>query len=121
MKKLLYFADGNGANGLGEAYVAEAENLMSIVPDTTTVTAIYFKTAQGTRDKITFTHDNTTTTTGHRCKEIAKALAVAANAGPNVDGMTDIVDLDNNIYYPGLSFISAMSITIGFTNGDEVS
>jgi len=115
MKKFMYFADGNGANLSGEAYVAEAGSVSSIVPVTTTTTAVYFKKSDETRDKIVFTHDNTTDTTGHRCKDIGKAIAECSNAGPHTNGMVDVVDLDNSIYYGNLSFVTALAVTLDTT------
>ena len=86
--------------------------IASIVPVTTTTTAVYFNKTDETKDKIVFTHDNTTNTTGHRVIDIAKALAEASNAGPHVNGMTDVVDLDNSIYYGNLSFITALTVSL---------
>ena len=108
----MYFADGNGANLTKEAYVAEAGMIASIVPVTTTTTAVYFNKTDETKDKIVFTHDNTTNTTGHRCKDIGKALAEAENAGPHVNGMVDVIDLDNSIYHSNLDFITSFVITL---------
>ncbi len=112
MEKFMYFADGNGANLSGEAYVAEASMIASIVPVTTTTTAVYFNKTDETKDKIVFTHDNTTNTTGHRVIDIAKALAECANAGPHTNGMVDVIDLDNSIYYGNLSFITGLAVTL---------
>ena len=112
MKKFMYFADGNGANLTTEAYIAEAGMIASIVPVTTTTTAVYFNKTDETKDKIVFTHDNTTNGVGHRVRDIAKALAEASNAGPHVDGMTDVVDLDNSIYYGNLSFVTALAVSL---------
>jgi len=112
MKKFMYFADGNGANLTTEAYIAEAGMIASIVPVTVTTTAVYFNKTDETKDKIVFTHDDTTNGVGHRVRDIAKALAEASNAGPHVDGMTDIVDLDNSIYYGNLSFVTALAISL---------
>ena len=108
----MYFADGNGANLKKEAYVAEAGSIASIIPDSITTTAVYFNKTDETKDKIVFTHDDTAVTTGHRIIDIAKALAEASNAGPHVNGMIDIVDLDNKIYYGNLSFITALAVTL---------
>ena len=108
----MYFADGNGANLTTEAYIAEAGMIASIVPVTVTTTAVYFNTTDETKDKIVFTHDDTTNGVGHRVRDIAKALAEASNAGPHVDGMTDIVDLDNSIYYGNLSFVTALAVSL---------
>ena len=66
-------------------------------------------------DKIVFTHDNTTTTSGHRCKDIAKAMAQVANAGPHHSGMVDMVDLDNSLFYSNLNFITALTVSLDTT------
>ena len=60
-------------------------------------------------DLITVTHANTTTTTGHRCKVIARAVAQAANASPHVNGIVDVIDVDNAIYFNELKTISSDS------------
>jgi len=116
MKNFLYFADGNGANLTTEAYIAEAGMIASIVPVTTATTAVYFNKTDETKDRIIFTHDNTTDTTGHRVIDIAKALAEASNAGPHANGMVDVVDLDNGIYHGNLSFITALAVTLDVGN-----
>ena len=43
------------------------------------------------------------------------AHVTAANAGPHIDGMTDMVDLDNSVYYGNLSFITALAVTLDAT------
>tara|TARA_R110002074_G_scaffold310146_1_gene480978 strand:- start:46 stop:417 length:372 start_codon:yes stop_codon:yes gene_type:complete len=115
MEKYLYFADGNGANLTTEAYTAPASAIAGVVPELTTTTVVYFNKSVGvdnleSKDAITFTHDNTTNTTGHRVKDIARAIAEAANAGPHVNGVVDVVDLDNSIFYGNLSFVTGVSI-----------
>ena len=115
--KLLYFADGNGANLTTEAYVGNADKIAGIEPITTTTTILWFnKDAHvddtESKDYITFTHDNTTATTGHRCREIAAAVSSAANAWPHQSGMVDIVDLDNSIFYGNLKFVTGITITL---------
>ena len=112
----MYFADGNGANLTTEAYIAEAGMIASIVPVSVTTTAVYFNKTDETKDKIVFTHDDTTNGVGHRIKDIAKALAECSNAGPHTNGMTDVVDLDNKIYYGNLSFITALAVTLDVGN-----
>ena len=117
MKKFLYFATGGAADGTGQAYTCEAGNIAGLVPTLTTTTDLYITKKSGvdnteSRDKIVFTHDNTTNTTGHRVKDIAKAIAECANASPHIDGMTDVVDLDNSIFYGNLSFITGVAVTL---------
>lgn len=114
MKKFMYLADGNGANASGEAYACEASDVSAIKPETTTSTVLYVNRSDVSKDRIEFTHDNTTATTGHRCREIAKAFAEAANANPHVNGMTDMVDLDNSTFYNGLSFITGVAVTLNY-------
>ena len=96
---LLYFADGNGANLTKEAYVVDPTSLACVVPVTTTTTAAYFNRTATTRDKIVFTHDDKTTTSGHRCREIAFAIARAANSSLSEGTMIDMADLDNSKFY----------------------
>ena len=122
MKKFMYFGTGGAADGTGQAAAYEAGKLVGIIPLTTTTTGVYFERNigefdnNGGRDKITLTHDNTTNTTGHRCKDIGKAMAEAANAGPHVDGMTDVVDLDTSVYLGNLSFVTAVAIDLETAN-----
>ena len=111
MKKFLYFADGNGANLTTEAYCVEGKKFLGCVPSGTTKTHALFGDANvdGQLDQVIFIHDNTTDTTGHRCKTIGKALAEAVNAGPHVNGVTDVVDLDTNNTLD-LSFVNNITI-----------
>ena len=122
MDTYLYFAGidggGGGADGTGQCYLAKATNLRGVVPVNTTSTAILFDSgiqanddADSRIDQIVVTHANTTTTTGHRCKIIARAIASATNASPHVDGIVDVIDVDNDIYYDGLR---AISVDTGF-------
>jgi hypothetical protein len=115
MERYLYFADGNGANLTTEAYTAPASAIAGVVPESTTTTVIYFNKNVGldnveSKDALTLTHDDTTNTTGHRCKDIARAVAEAANAGPHTNGIVDVVDLDNNIFYGNLSFVTGVAV-----------
>lgn len=112
MKKLLYFSSGAGADATGETAAIAAEDVCSIVPLTTTTTMLYYKGPGESINSLKFAHDNTTTTTGHRVKDISKAVAQAANAGPHTNGIVDMVDLDNSIFFNGLNFITAVSIVL---------
>ena len=116
----LYFAgiDGGGgaADGTGQAYLGKAKNLLGVMPISTTTTGIYFKSGKessnqddAATDVITITHANTTTSTGHRCKLIARACAYAANATPHVNGIVDVLDHDNTVFYDGIKEISSDS------------
>ena len=92
MKKFLYFATGGGANLTEESYIAEAESVSCVVPLNATTTSVYFTKTDENKDKISIVHDDTTTTTGHRCREIAEAIATAANSSPNINmDLTNVV------------------------------
>ena len=113
----LYFAgiDGGGgaADGTGQAYLGKAKNLRGVLPISVTTTGVYFDSGKesvgddAAVDLITITHADTTQSTGHRCKLIAQACARAANAGPHVNGIVDVMDVDNSIYYDGFQDIYA--------------
>ena len=119
MDTYLYFAgvDGGGgaADGTGQAYLGKAKNLRGVLPISTTTTGIYFTSGKesigddAAVDLITVTHADTTQTTGHRCKAIARAVAQAANASPHVNGIVDVIDVDNTIYFNELKTISSDS------------
>ncbi len=115
MKRYLYFADGNGANATNESYTANADNVSSVQPISTTTTAIYVAQTEDMEDKIILTHDDTTTTTGHRPREIAIAVAEACNAGPHTNGVVDMVDLDNLNYFGNLTFVTGVEVQRGST------
>jgi len=112
MKKILYFATGGGADATSESAAILADDISTIVPLTTTTTLMYYKGAGDAINAIKFGHDNTTTTTGHRVKDISRGIAEAANAGPHINGIVDIVDLDNSVFYPGLSFITSCAVIL---------
>ena len=115
MDTYLYFAgiDGGGgaADGTGQAYLGKAKNLRGVLPISVTTTGIYFTSGKesvgddAAVDLITITHADTTQTTGHRCKLIARAVARAANATPHVNGIVDVLDHDNNIFFDGIKEI----------------
>ena len=119
MDTYLYFAgvDGGGgaADGTGQAYLGKAKNLRGVLPISVTTTGIYFDSGRegvgdnAAVDLITITHADTTTSTGHRCKLIARACAYAANATPHVNGIVDVLDHDNTIFYDGIQDISSDS------------
>jgi len=115
MAKYLFFSVGSGLNLREEGIMVSSDQIMAITPKSTDTTAMLIETHDGGIDQITFTHDNTATTTdgtarGHRCKDISRAIAECCNAGPHAT-LIDVVDLDNNIFYGNLSFITSMSIS----------
>jgi hypothetical protein len=98
----LYFATGDGADAQTDSILVAADNCVGVFPESTTTTVAYF-TCVGIKgvpvyDKVTFTHTATGTTTGHRCKIIARVIAEACNASPHVNGIVDVIDVDNKIY-----------------------
>ena len=110
---LLYFAGinggGGGADGALDAAMFKASDFSCVVPVDTTTTAIVFKADDDKGagddkkiDAIFVTHADETngaTKVGHRCRKIAHAMCQAVNAGPHVNGMVDVVDVDNDIYF----------------------
>ena len=94
----MYFSTGGAADGTGQAAAYEAGRLVGVIPLTVTTTGAYFRRnitewdSKGGRDKIVFTHDDTTNGVGHRCKDIGKALAEAANSSTQHTGFQTIVD-----------------------------
>jgi len=121
MKRLLYFASGSGNNAPRESYTVLADNIAGVTPIDDTSTAVFFHKHDwgiddtNQKDKIVFTHDDTYASTGHRCKAIAEALALAANAGPHAGDIIDVVDLDNNIFFNKINFITALVVTLGIS------
>jgi hypothetical protein len=114
MERYLYFADGTGATAIDDAYVVKASDIVGVCPELVTTTAIYIKRNSdidntSSRDKITVTHTDKTTTTGHQCQTLAKAIARACNAGPNTNGVIDVADKDNAIYFDGFQVVSGNS------------
>jgi len=114
MKKYLYFSDGSGADASREAGTLCAQNLASIIPGSVNTTIMYFHRGDGVedREKIEITHDDTTASTGHRVRQIAQAFAQAANAGPHTSGVIDFIDLDNNVFFGDLSFVTGVDIKL---------
>ena len=116
MDKFLYFAgiDGGagGADASADAGCFPVSRFAGVSPIGTTSTGIYFRSAKddvddsgGAGDRIRITHADTTTTTGHRCRLIARAVARAMNAQPHTNGMVDVLDVDNDIYFDGFADI----------------
>lgn len=108
-KKYLYFATGGGADATSESVSVLADDICTVVPLNSGSALMYYK-AGDTINAIKFAFADTMASTGHGVGPLAKAIAEACNAGPHTDGMTDMVDLDNNIFYPGLSYITGVDI-----------
>ena len=109
-KKYLYFATGGGADATSESVAVLADDICTVVPLSSGAALMYYRGTDDTINSIKFAFADTMATTGHGVKPLAKAIAEACNAGPHTDGMTDMVDLDNNIFYPGLSYITGLDI-----------
>ena len=116
MEKFLYFAGIDGgagdADASADAGCFPVSRFAGVSPVNITSTDIYFRSAKddvddsgGAGDRIRITHADTTTTTGHRCRLIARAMARAMNAQPHTNGMVDVLDVDNDIYFDGFADI----------------
>ena len=121
----LYFATGAGADAQLDSILVQAENCLGVFPETTTTTAAYFRCIGvpgiPMYDKVVFTHNATgagATGTGHRCKIIARVIAEACNASPHVNGIVDVIDVDNKIYLNELkTLVDDTSFGIAITKG----
>ena len=116
MENYLYFSDGAQV-AADDNLVVKASDFMGVEPITDTTTAIFFKSAMegggcDVRDKIVVTHADTYASTGHHSRRIGKVMAEAANAGPHVNGMTDVIDVENSIYLGELSSLGITGIVI---------
>ena len=116
MDKYLYFAgiDGGagGADASGDAGCFPVSRFAGVSPLTTTTTGIFFRSAMdniddsgGAGDLITITHADTSENSGHRCRLISQAVARAMNAQPHTNGIIDVLDVDNDIYFDGFADI----------------
>ena len=116
MEKYLYFAGinggGGGADASADAGCFPVSRFAGVSPLTVTTTGIYFRSAMdnvddsgGAGDLITVTHADTSASTGHRCKLISSAMGRAMNAHPHTNGMVDVCDVDNDIYFVGFASI----------------
>lgn len=117
---LLYFAGINGGGGGADAELDaglfRARDFACVVPVEATKTAIIFKADDGADagddrkiDAVIVTHTDRTVTFGHRARQIAEAMCHAVNAGPHVNGMVDVVDVDNDIYFSNFEDVSSDS------------
>jgi len=117
---LLYFAGINGGGGGADAELDagmfRSSDFTCVFPIDTTHTGIAFRADDDSDsgddrkiDIIVVTHVDKTVTTGHRVRQIAEAMCHAVNAGPHVDGMVDVVDVDNEIYFSKFEDVSSDS------------
>ena len=118
MEKMLYFAEGGGADATTEAAMYPASRFLGVEPHDATNTYIYFDSPMGdvdggggVGDIVKITHADTHATAGsyHRSKLIARSIAEAINSGPHNDGFVVIADADNGVYYGDIATISSDS------------
>ena len=118
MEKMLYFAEGGGADATTEAAMYPASRFLGVEPHDATNTYIYFDSplgdvdgGGGVGDIVKITHADTHATAGsyHRSKLIARSIAEAINSGPHNDGFVVIADADNGVYYGDIATISSDS------------
>jgi hypothetical protein len=118
MEKMLYFAEGGGADATTEAAMYPASRFLGVEPHDASNTYIYFDSpvgdvdgGGGVGDYVKITHADTHDTAGsyHRAKLIARSIAEAINSGPNSDGFVVIADADNGVYYGDIATISSDS------------
>ena len=118
MEKMLYFAEGGGADATTEAAMYPASRFLGVEPHDATNTYIYFDSPMGDVDggggvgdivKITHADSHATAGSYHRSKLIARSIAEAINSGPHNDGFVVIADADNGVYYGDIATISSDS------------
>ena len=125
MENYLYFGTGAGANATVEAALYPASKFIGVEPASATTTRIFFESkvndvdgGGGVGDYVEVTHADTHATAGsyHRCKLIAKAMALAVNAGPHAGGKAiSVIDADNGVYFGDIAGIvtdASFGITI---------
>jgi hypothetical protein len=115
MEKMLYFAEGGGADATTEAAMYPASRFLGVEPHDATNTYVYFDSPMGDVDggggvgdivKITHADTHDTADSYHRSKLIARSIAEAINSGPHNDGFVVIADADNGVYYGDIATIS---------------
>ena len=122
MENYLYFSDADGADATGDAAMWPASRFIGVDPVSATTTDVYFEGQTGVGDgvdKVRLTHLNSATVLddqadlkGHKCQQIASAIASLLNAHPHGGRMFTVVDLTENVTAAGMPAISALTITI---------
>jgi len=112
----LFFADGDGVDATGDAGMYAASKLLGASAASATTTDIFFEGATGVGDgneKITLTHADATTTTGHKVLSLGRSLAALLTAHPHGDGkIINVVDLTNSVKAAGFEDVTGVAITI---------
>ena len=116
MENYLFFADGDGVDATGDAGMYAASRFLGASAANATTTNLHFEGATGVGDGdelVVLTHADGTTTTGHKVKDLGKALAKLLTAHPHAGGkVINVVDLTNSIYAEGFSGVTGVAITI---------
>ena len=122
MENYLYFSDADGADATGDAAMWPASRFIGVDPVSATTTDVYFEGQTGVGDgvdKVRLTHLNSATVLddqadlkGHKCQQIANAIASLLNAHPHGGRMFTVVDLTENVTADLMPVISAVAITI---------
>tara|TARA_R110002012_G_scaffold20814_1_gene73452 strand:+ start:768 stop:1127 length:360 start_codon:yes stop_codon:yes gene_type:complete len=112
----LFFADGDGVDATGDAGMYAASKFLGASAANATTTDLFFEGATGVGDgaeKVTLTHADGTTTTGHKVKDLGKALAALLTAHPHSTGkIINVVDLTNSVTAAGFEGVTGVAITI---------
>ncbi len=116
MENYLFFADGDGVDATGDAGMYAASKFLGASAANATTTNLHFEGATGVGDGdelVVLTHADGTTTTGHKVKDLGKALAKLLTAHPHGGGkIISVVDLTNSIYAEGFEGVTGVAITI---------
>tara|TARA_R100000234_G_scaffold113553_1_gene88050 strand:+ start:376 stop:735 length:360 start_codon:yes stop_codon:yes gene_type:complete len=112
----LFFADGDGVDATGDAGMYAASKFLGASAANATTTDLFFEGATGVGDgaeKVTLTHADGTTTTGHKVKDLGKALAALLTAHPHSTGkIINVVDLTNSVKAAGFEGVTGVAITV---------
>ena len=116
MENYLFFADGDGVDATGDAGMYAASRFLGASAANATTTNLHFEGATGVGDGdelVVLTHADGTTTTGHKVKDLGKALAKLLTAHPHAGGkIINVVDLTNSIFAEGFEGVTGVAITI---------
>ena len=116
MENYLFFADGDGVDATGDAGMYAASRFLGAAAANATTTNLHFEGATGVGDGdelVVLTHADGTTTTGHKVKDLGKALAKLLTAHPHAGGkVINVVDLTNSIFAEGFEGVTGVAITI---------
>ena len=116
MENYLFFADGDGVDATGDAGMYPASKFLGASAANATTTNLHFEGATGVGDGdelVVLTHADATTTTGHKVKDLGKALAKLLTAHPHSGGkIINVVDLTNSVFAEGFTGVTGVAITV---------